>query len=64
MMKLRIQAACESLQHEGCQIADAAREVGFCDQSSFTQQFVKHMGVTPLRYQRRFRLRMVRGEEG
>jgi AraC-like DNA-binding protein len=57
IMKLRIQAACEALQHEGSQIGEVARELGFCDQSSFTQHFQKHVGLTPLKYQMRFRLR-------
>lgn len=57
IMKLRIQAACEALQHEGSQISEVAVELGFCDQSSFTQQFHKHMGLTPLKYQQQFRLR-------
>ena len=56
IMKLRIQAACEALQHEGRQISEVAREIGFCDQSTFTQHFHKHMGLTPLRYQQQFRL--------
>jgi len=57
IMKLRIQAACESLQHESSLISEVARDMGFCDQSSFTQQFQKHVGLTPLRYQMQFRLR-------
>ena len=57
IMKLRIQAACEALQAEGAQIAEVARQLGFCDQSAFTQHFHRHMGLTPLRYQRQFRLR-------
>ncbi len=57
IMKLRIQAACEALQHEDRQISEVAMEMGFCDQSSFTQQFQKHVGLTPMRYQRQFRLR-------
>jgi PAS domain S-box-containing protein len=57
IMKLRIQAACESLQQEGRQISEVAAEIGFCDQSSFTQQFQKHVGLTPMRYQRQFRMR-------
>jgi AraC-like DNA-binding protein len=57
IMKLRIQAACEALQHEGSQISEVALALGFCDQSSFTQQFHKHMGLTPLKYQQQFRLR-------
>ena len=56
IMKLRIQAACEALQREGAQIADVASELGFCDQSAFTHHFHKHMGVTPLRYLRQYRL--------
>ena len=56
IMKLRIQAACEALQHEGSQISEVARETGFCDQSTFTHHFQKHIGMTPLRYQRQFRL--------
>jgi AraC-like DNA-binding protein len=56
IMKLRIQAACESLQKEGELIADVARDLGFCDQSSFTQQFQKHVGLTPLKYQKTYRL--------
>lgn len=60
IMKLRIQAACEALQHEDAQISQVALDLGFYDQSGFTQHFHRHVGVTPLKYQRRFRLR-VRG---
>ena len=56
IMKLRIQAACEALQKEGSTIADVALDLGFCDQSSFTQHFQKHVGLTPLKYLRQFRL--------
>ena len=56
IMKLRIQAACEALQHEGSTISEVALELGFCDQSSFTQHFQKHVGLTPLKYLRQFRL--------
>ena len=59
VMKLKIQAACEALQVEGAQISEVARAVGFRDQSAFTQHFHKHMGITPLKYLRRYRL--VRG---
>ena len=57
IMKLRIQAACEALQREGANIADVARDLGFCDQSALTQHFHRHMGMTPLHYLRQFRLR-------
>ncbi|MFZ4768086.1 MAG: helix-turn-helix domain-containing protein [Roseimicrobium sp.] len=56
IMKLRIQAACEALQRAGSQISEVARQTGFCDQSTFTLHFRKHIGMTPLRYQRQFRL--------
>ncbi len=54
IMKLRIQAACELLGDPDAMISEVARTVGFTDQSSFTQHFHKHMGVTPLRYRRQF----------
>ena len=57
IMKLRIQAACEALQQERAQIADVARDLGFCDQSAFTHHFHRHMGLTPFQYLRQFRLR-------
>ncbi len=56
IMKLRIQAACEALQHEDAQISQVATDLGFYDQSGFTQHFHKHMGLTPFKYQRQFRL--------
>lgn len=56
IMKLRIQAACEALQRNNRQISEVARDVGFSDQSTFTQHFHKHMGLTPLKYQQQFRL--------
>ena len=57
IIKLRVQAACEALQHEGSQISEVAASLGFCDQSAFTQLFQKHVGLTPLKYQKRYRLR-------
>lgn len=62
IMKLRIQAACDALQHEDAQIIDVATALGFCDQSSFTQHFHRHVGITPLKYQRQFRLVRKTGE--
>lgn len=63
IMKLRIQAACEALQKEGAQISEIAREVGFRDQSAFTHHFHKHMGMTPLKYVKSFRLLLVSAAE-
>ncbi|GAA5144303.1 AraC family transcriptional regulator [Prosthecobacter algae] len=62
IMKLRIQAACDALQHEDAQIIEVATALGFCDQSSFTQHFHRHVGITPLKYQRQFRLVRKTGE--
>jgi len=33
-------------------ILDIALSLGFYDQSSFTLQFRRHMGITPLRYRK------------
>jgi PAS domain S-box-containing protein len=57
IMKLRIQAACEALQREDAQIGEVARTLGFCGQSAFTQLFQKYVGLTPLKFQKRFQLR-------
>ena len=59
ILKVRIQAACELLQQGDRLISEVARESGFSDQSSFTQHFRKHLGVTPRRYRQQYRL--VRG---
>ncbi len=56
IMKLRIQAACEVLQHQDLPISQIAADFGFCDQSSFTHHFHQHIGMTPLRFQKQFRL--------
>lgn len=61
IMKLRIQAACEALQ-AGAQISATAAEAGFYDQSTFTRHFQKHLGLTPLKYQRQFGVRPPRRE--
>ncbi len=59
ILKVRIQAACELLQQGDGLISEVARESGFGDQSSFTQHFRRHLGMTPRRYRQRYR--MVRG---
>lgn len=56
ILKVRIQAACELLQHGDHPISEVARETGFPDQSAFTQHFRRHIGATPRKYQGRFRL--------
>jgi AraC-like DNA-binding protein len=54
VMKVRIQAACEMLADPDRQVGEIARAVGFADQSSFTQHFQKHLGLSPLKYRRQF----------
>jgi AraC-like DNA-binding protein len=56
ILKVRIQSACELLQHGDRAMSEVAREAGFTDQSAFTQHFRRHIGVTPREYQQRFRL--------
>jgi PAS domain S-box-containing protein len=56
ILKVRIQAACELLQGDDRLISDVASESGFSDQSSFTQHFRKHLGMTPRRYRQQYRL--------
>ena len=53
LIKTRIQAASDRLLRTDQPIAVIATDLGFCDQSAFTQLFRKHMGLTP----RQFRLR-------
>ena len=59
ILKVRIQSACELLQQGDRLISEIARESGFSDQSSFTQHFRRHLGMTPRLYRQQYRL--VRG---
>ena len=54
IIKLRINEACDLLGNSGQSIGDIAFGLGFYDQSSFTVQFKKTMGMTPLQYRRQF----------
>jgi len=56
IIKLRIQSTCEALQRKDADIQEVAAAHGFCSQSSFTELFKKYVGLTPLMYQKRFRL--------
>ncbi len=56
ILKVRIQAACELLQEGDRLISEIAGESGFGDQSSFTQHFRRHLGMTPRRYRQQYRL--------
>lgn len=52
-MKCRIRVACEALRKGQEPIIAVSNRLGFCDQSSFTQHFRRHTGLTPSAYVRR-----------
>jgi PAS domain S-box-containing protein len=56
IIKTRVQQACELLRKGDATLSDVACDLGFYDQSSFTLHFRNEMGLTPLRYQKQFRL--------
>jgi PAS domain S-box-containing protein len=51
---VRINAACELLVSSDLPICEIALETGFYDQSHFTNQFVRHKGMPPSHYRRKF----------
>ncbi len=55
LIKTRIQSACEALRRTGVNMGELASELGFSDQSSFTLLFRREMGMTPLKYRKRYR---------
>ncbi len=52
LIKTRILEACHALRESGATLAEIATDHGFCDQSSFTQHFKKHIGQTPAQFRR------------
>jgi len=50
LMKTRVAAACHLLRTTSRPLSEIASDCGFSDQSSFTQHFKRHLGVTPSRY--------------
>ena len=52
LINTRVEAACDSLLVSNKSIVEVALECGFFDQSSFTQHFRAHTGLTPLRYRK------------
>jgi AraC-like DNA-binding protein len=55
LVRTRMQSVCDSLIHSDRSIVEIVQEFGFCDQSAFTQQFRKHIGMTPLQFRKRHR---------
>jgi len=54
LIKLRIHESCDLLMQPNLKIGSIAIDLGFYDQSSFTVQFKKAMGLTPLQYRKQF----------
>ena len=54
-IKTRIQSACESLRQSTLSVGELSLQLGFSDQSSFTLHFRREMGMTPLKYRKRYR---------
>lgn len=52
ILHLRIREARRLLEETTDSCADIAYRVGFCDQSYFTKQFKRHMGITPASHRR------------
>jgi PAS domain S-box-containing protein len=50
LMKMRIRKACDLLRFTEDTISDIAIDCGFYDQSAFTRNFKKRMGMTPKHY--------------
>jgi AraC-like DNA-binding protein len=48
----RLDEACLLLE-QGATVAEAARQLGYCDQFAFSDQFRKHVGMSPREFRRR-----------
>ena len=52
IIRHRIYCACEALRSSAKDISEISDDVGFYHQSSFTSQFKKYTGLTPLKYRK------------
>lgn len=52
LIKTRVLAASRALRESDAPLAEIAAECGFYDQSSFTEQFRRHVGQTPRQFRR------------
>lgn len=55
IQRVRANAACEALVASDASVAEIAADCGYYDQSYFTKQFKRFMGVTPLAYRKQAR---------
>lgn len=54
MLKFRLDRATQRLRDTTLPIAHIALEIGYADQSSFTRQFHRTIGLTPAEYRKRY----------
>ncbi len=54
VIKVRIKAACKELINTRDTISNIARKMGFYDQSHFSKQFTRHMGMSPRNYRKQY----------
>lgn len=52
ILKVRLEAACQALSTTTTSVAQIALQHGFFDQSYFTRQFTRNIGVTPKKYRK------------
>ena len=55
---LRVEQACKQLMDLNKSLSEIALNVGFCDQSYFTKEFKKAMGITPCQYRNKLTSQM------
>ena len=54
IVKMRVHATCDDLRRTRRPIAEIATDFGFYDQAAFSNQFKKHMGMTPMQYRKTY----------
>jgi AraC-like DNA-binding protein len=52
LTRLRIELSCHQLRHTALPIAQIALACGYADQTAFTRQFRKVVGLSPLQYRK------------
>ncbi|HBO43206.1 MAG TPA: AraC family transcriptional regulator, partial [Planctomycetaceae bacterium] len=55
LLRVRVHAACQLLVSTDASIAKIALDTGFYDQSYFSKQFRRRMGISPHAYRQRYR---------
>jgi AraC-like DNA-binding protein len=56
LVRARVELACSRLRHTDQPISRIALDCGYADQSAFTRQFRKSVGLTPWQYQKHHRV--------